>query len=334
MSSILLVITVGVLVLAKQLLIPIAIGLFLSLGLSPLVERFKRWGFHRIVAIISTFLITLGILGAIGVTVGFAVNDFVEKLPEYSIHVNENITATKTGIMNTFQISETDLMSRIKTYTTGSSAGFNLAGNIITTTTNVAATLGLSIVITFLMLLYRTRIKNFFQMVADENRQAEILTIVRKSFHVLPRYITGLGFVIVIMTVLNSLGFWLIGIPSPLFWGIIVSLLNVIPYVGTVIGFGGVVIFALIVVGPPTALLAIIMFLVIQFVDNNFLTPVIAGNQININPLAAILSIIIWGMIWGVIGMVLALPILGLIKIICDTIVPLRPVGYLLGDVE
>jgi predicted PurR-regulated permease PerM len=71
---------------------------------------------------------------------------------------------------------------------------------------------------------------------------------------------------------------------------------------------------------------------VAQFIDNNFLTPIIAGGQISINPLAAIISIIIWGMIWGVIGMVLALPILGLIKIICDAVPKLQPLGYLLGD--
>jgi predicted PurR-regulated permease PerM len=134
------------------------------------------------------------------------------------------------------------------------------------------------------------------------------------------------------MTGLNTLGFWIIGIPSPLFWGIIVSLLNVIPYVGTIIGFGAVTLFALLVVGPATVLFAIIMFLVVQFVDNNFLTPTIAGGQIDINPLAAIISIVVWGMIWGVVGMVLALPILGLIKIICDTIPELKPYGYLLGN--
>ena len=121
---------------------------------------------------------------------------------------------------------------------------------------------------------------------------------------------------------------------SPLFWGLIVSLLNVIPYVGPAIGFGAAALFSLLVAGPTVALLAMIMFLIVQFIDNNLLTPLIAGSQININALAAIVSLVVWGMIWGAVGMVLALPILGLIKIICDEIPELQPIGYLIGGKE
>lgn len=334
MASIIFVITVAALILAKQLLIPITLGLFLSLGLSPLVEKLKKIGIHRVLSIFITFITGIIIAGGIIYTIGIAVSSFVGNLPDYTIAVNQNITAVKYSVMHTLSLTEAELVSKINQYANLSGYGFSFAGNVVRATTNILATIGLSLVITFFMLLYRDRMKKFFEMVADKNRQEEIITIAHKSFQVLPRYILGLLMVIAIMTVLNSFGFWLIGIKSPLFWGIIVSLLNVIPYVGTIIGFGAVTLFALVVSGPLTALFAIIMFLIIQFMDNNFLTPRITGGQIAINSLAAIISIIIWGMIWGVIGMVLALPILGLIKIICDTVPELQPFGYLLGDKE
>ncbi len=334
MTSIILVITIAALILAKQLLIPLTLGLFLSLGLSPLVERLKKWGIHRVLSIFITFFIGIVAIGIISYTIGFAINNFIDNAPRYTTAIQQNITTTKDLLMHNLSLTETELSARIQQYGNFSSIGVSLVGTLFTATTNLIATVGLSLVITFFLLLYRDRIKKFFEMVADKNRQDEIQTIARKSFKILPRYILGLLVVIAIMTLLNSFGFWLIGIQSPLFWGIIVSLLNVIPYVGTIIGFGAVTIFALIVSGPLTALFAIIMFLVIQFIDNNFLTPRITGGQIAINSLAAIISIIIWGMIWGVIGMVLALPILGLIKIICDTFPDLQPIGYLLGDKE
>jgi predicted PurR-regulated permease PerM len=334
MSSIILVITIAALILAKQLLIPLTLGLFLSLGLSPLVQRFRKWGAHKVLAIFTTFIIGLSVLGLIGFTIGFAINDFINEIPVYSVRVNDNLLATKQIIMQNFSLTETELNGHIQKYANIPSLGVTIASKIISTTTAATGTFGITLVITFFMLLYKERIKKFFEMIADKNRQAEIEVIARKSFKILPKYILGLTLVIAIMTVLNTVGFWLIGIPSPLFWGIIVSLLNVIPYVGTIIGFGGVTIFALLVAGPTTALLAVGMFLIIQFIDNNFLTPTITGGQIAINPLAAIISIIIWGMVWGVIGMVIALPILGLIKIICDTIPHLQPIGYLLGDKE
>ena len=334
MSSIIFVITVAALILAKQLLIPLTLGLFLSLGLSPLVQRFRKWGAHKVFAIFATFIIGLSVLGAIGFTVGFAINDFLNEIPVYSVRVNDNLLATKQIIMQNFSLTETELNGHIQKYANIPSLGVTIAGRVISATTAATGTFGITLVITFFMLLYRERIKKFFEMIADKNRQAEIEIIAQKSFKILPKYILGLTLVIAIMTVLNTAGFWLIGIPSPLFWGIIVSLLNVIPYVGTIIGFGGVTIFALLVAGPTTALLAVGMFLIIQFIDNNFLTPTITGGQIAINPLVAIISIIIWGMVWGIIGMVIALPILGLIKIICDTIPHLQPIGYLLGDKE
>lgn len=334
MASIILVISVLVLIYAKQLLIPLTLGLFLSLGLSPLVDKLRSWGLHKILAIMLTFIAGIGIVAAISYTIGFAVNNFIENVPTYSTAVDGNIVAAKQLVMKTFSINETELAEYVSSYGNFSDWGVTLAGNVVRVTGNILATIGLTFVITFFMLLYRDRIKKFFKMVADKNRQDEIHTITKKSFSVLPRYIAGLALVIAIMTGLNTLGFWLIGVRSPLFWGIIVSLLNVIPYVGTVIGFGAVTLFALLVSGPTTALLAIVMFLVIQFVDNNFLTPRITGGQIAINSLAAIISIIIGGMIWGVIGMIIALPTLGLIKIICDTIPHLQPIGYLLGDKE
>lgn len=334
MASIILVITIAALILGKQLLIPLTLGLFLSLGMSPIVQRLRKWGIHRVLSIFITFLFGIMVVTGIVYTIGFAVNNFVGNIPNYATAVNQNIATTKSSLMTTLSLTETELATNINQYTNIPSWGFSVASKIVTTTTNIIATIGLSLVMTFFLLLYRDRIKKFFEMIADKNRQKEIQTIVQKSFRILPRYILGLLLVIAIMTILNTTGFWLIGVQSPLFWGLIVSILNVIPYVGTIIGFGAVVIFSLIVSGPLTALFAIIMFLVIQFIDNNFLTPRITGGQIAINSLAAILSIIVWGMIWGVIGMVIALPILGLIKIICDTIPGLQPIGYLLGDQE
>lgn len=331
---IILVITVAILIFAKQLLIPLTCGLFLSLGLSPVVERFKKWGVPRVLGILATFIVGIAIIGGIGYTIGFAVNDFADNIPTYRQNVDTNILATKNLFSDKFAWGAIKTDALLQDTLDISSWGGAVAKNALRATGNAFATIGLTIVLSFFMLLYRERIKKFFTLVADKNHQEEIGVVAHKSFKVLPNYILGLMLVIVIMTGLNTFGFWLIGIPSPLFWGIMVSLLNIIPYVGTLIGFGGVTLFALLVSGPTTALFAVIMFLIIQFVDNNFLTPKITGGQISINPLAAIISIIIWGMIWGVVGMILALPILGLIKIICDTIPQLQPFGYLLGDRE
>jgi predicted PurR-regulated permease PerM len=248
--------------------------------------------------------------------------------------VGANIAKTKDVIVDIIPFDKELVAKKLSESTNLSSVGINTIKNILSTTTNIGATLGLTLVITFLMLLYRNRIKRFATMITRSENHGHITSIVHRSFSVMPRYMAGILTVVIIMTILNTIGFMIIGTPSPLFWGLMVSLLNVIPYVGPAIGFGAAALFSLLVAGPTVAVLAMIMFLVIQFIDNNLLTPMIAGSQININALAAIISLVVWGMIWGMVGMVLALPILGLIKIICDEIPELHAIGYLIGDKE
>jgi predicted PurR-regulated permease PerM len=333
MVSIIFIIGIVALIYAKQIVIPLTLSIFLALGLSPLVEWFRRKKIPKIISVILAFILGLIAVGAIGYIVGFAISDFAGKAPTYFTDINQNVSSTKLLLMEKFSLTDADVANYSENFNL-SSIGATIAKTVVSATTTLLGMIGLTFVMTFLLLLYRDRVKKFTTMIANTHHQEAIHTIVHKSFHILPRYIGGMLLVITIMTGLNTLGFWIIGIPSPLFWGIIVSLLNVIPYVGTVIGFGAVTLFALLVAGPATALFAVIMFIVVQFLDNNFLTPTIAGGQIDINPLAAIISIVVWGMIWGIVGMVLALPILGLIKIICDTIPELKPYGYLLGNRE
>ena len=334
MIAVLIVITILGLIVGKQILIPLVLGLFLSLSLSPVVEKLQQWKIPKTFAVIISFLGTFIVLGIIGTTIGFAINDFANKIPDYSQSISENITKTKDVIIGIIPFDKELVAQKISESTNLSSLGISTISSVLSTTTNIGATLGLTFVITFLMLLYRNRIKKFTNMITKTENQNHFTAIVRKSFSVMPRYLVGILTVVIIMTILNTFGFMIIGTPSPLFWGLIVSLLNIIPYVGPAIGFGAAALFSLLVAGPTVALLAMVMFLIVQFIDNNLLTPLIAGSQININALAAIVFLVIWGMIWGAVGMILALPILGLIKIICDEIPELQPIGYLIGGKE
>ena len=180
-------------------------------------------------------------------------------------------------------------------------------------------------------MVYRDRIKSATIALLPNTDQNRATALVHAWSTVLPKYLGGLGITIGLLAVLNSIGFAIIGIPQFVFWGVLTAVLNIIPYLGTTVGFGGVVIFTLLVMGPLHALYAIIMFLIVQFIDNNITTPMITGSQIQINPLAAIIGIIIGGNVWGIVGMIIALPVLGMIKITCDHIPALRPLGILIG---
>ncbi len=171
----------------------------------------------------------------------------------------------------------------------------------------------------------------FVSMQVGSDHEETAQDIIDQAAEVVPRYLTGLFIVFFILIGLNTLGFYLIGIKYALLLGLIAAIFNLIPYLGTVIGYGIVFLFVLATQTPALALAVVIQFFIVQFIENNILTPNITGSYVEINPLVTILSLIAGGMIWGLPGMFMIIPYLAMFKIVCENIPELKPVGFLLG---
>jgi predicted PurR-regulated permease PerM len=138
---------------------------------------------------------------------------------------------------------------------------------------------------------------------------------------------------ITIIAVLYSIGLSIVGIKNAILLAGIAAILTLIPYVGTVLGGLFPVMMALVTEDSMRpALLAILVMFSIQTIDNYFIEPNIVGGEVNLSALASILSIVAGGLIWGVAGMILFLPMMGITKIICDHVESLKPIGYVVGD--
>jgi predicted PurR-regulated permease PerM len=125
------------------------------------------------------------------------------------------------------------------------------------------------------------------------------------------------------------------GVPYAFFFGAFASVLTIIPYIGILIGALLPALFTLIQTGSVVnAVIVVGIFSFVQFLEGNFITPNITGSRVSINPFAAILALITGGEIWGASGMILAIPIIAMLKVVFDAYEPLRPVGFLLGDVH
>lgn len=201
--------------------------------------------------------------------------------------------------------------------------------------TSVATTFGRILIMPlfiFLFLYYRDRLGHFLLMVTHNESEQNVRLIVNQISKVTVKYVSGLFIVVAILSVLNILGLLIIGIENAVLIGIIAGLFNVIPYFGTFIG-GAVPVLYVLLVGddPSLALYVILLTFIIQFIENNLLTPNITGGQVEINPLVTIISILCGATLWGIPGMVLAVPVLGMLKIVCDNIDSLKPYGYLMG---
>ncbi len=143
----------------------------------------------------------------------------------------------------------------------------------------------------------------------------------------------GQGLVIIILGLLIGSGLWLIGVPYPFFWGFLAGFLEIIPYVGTSIGGILPVFYMLMIADNFWQPLAVVgLYIIVQQIEGNFISPNVMGTSIKINPLFIILGLFVGGIMWGISGMILALPILAISKEFFRSFDTLVPLSYLMED--
>lgn len=191
----------------------------------------------------------------------------------------------------------------------------------------------LVILITYFLLLYRTAIKNFLLAQSPEDKRNKLEHLCTQVQKLTNRYMMGQGLVILILGFLIGMGLWAIGVPYPFFWGYLAGFLEIIPYVGTSVG--GLLPFTYMFLLPgtswePWAVLA--LYITVQQIEGNLISPNVMGPSIKINPLFIIMGLFFGGISWGVSGMILALPVLAVSKEVFRNFNTLAPFSYLMED--
>lgn len=315
------------LIITKQLFVPLFLSILFAYMLYPAAQKMENRGIPRIVTnfilIAGSFALLIGIIYGISLLVV----SFTGNLPAIQEQIDQNITRFRWALGRTFGVTAEQLDSIV--------ASIKGSGQYVSKffigSANTILTIGLIPVYTFLLLFYRDKFRKFVSMLVRPHQEDEAQSIIEQAAKVVPSYMKGLFIVCFLLIGINSLGFYLIGIEYALLIGFIAALFNLIPYLGTVIGYGIAFLFVLATQSPSLALGVVIQFFIVQFVENNILTPNITGSYVKINPLVTILSLIAGGMVWGLPGMFMVIPYLAILKIICENIEDLQPIGYLLG---
>ena len=138
-----------------------------------------------------------------------------------------------------------------------------------------------------------------------------------------------------LLAILYSVGLGISGVNNFILVSVIAAVLTLIPYVGNILGFTMAVAFGFLTSGDTTVLIGIALtFTVTQFVESYVLQPYVIGERVDVHPFFVIVSVIIGNMIWGIIGMILAIPIMGIIVVILLNIKKLKPLGILLSKTK
>jgi predicted PurR-regulated permease PerM len=331
-----LILTVLILYFGRAFLIPIVFAAMLAMLMAPVCRKLDALGLNRALSSFACILILVLVIAGVGAIVSAQFAAFAEDIELIEKKGKELVSQTQQYIQNQFGVSEQKQDSVIKEQTKGAGKS---AGSYITRflggLTSTVASMVLTLVFTFLFIYSKERYENFFLKLYRDKDQTEVKRIVGKISHVSQQYLIGRVMSITIIAILYSIGLTIVGIKNAVLLGCIAALLTVIPYVGTTLGGLFPVMMALVTEDSmQPALFAILVMFVIQTVDNYFIEPNVVGGEVNLSALTSILSILAGGMIWGVAGMILFLPMAGIAKIICDHVTSLQPLGYLIGDPE
>ncbi|RZK21453.1 MAG: AI-2E family transporter [Pedobacter sp.] len=325
---------VTVFVIGRDIIMPILMAFFISIMLLPIYRFLKRKkvpeSFSIILPILLVAVFVALIVWFFSNQIGVLVKDFPQIKANVTQHINSlsdwisRITRYDSAEQKAFiQDKSDDLMNM----------GTSMAGGAAVTLSGIFVFIGLLPIYIYLMLFYKDILLRFIFMWFKPDHHPKVKEAIYETESIIKSYLIGLLIQVTYMTVLLGGILMLVGIEHALLIGVIFAILNLIPYVGALIGN---VIGVLLTLASSQELWPVITVLGViagvQFLDNNILMPRIVGSKVKINALFSILGVFIGGSIAGVSGMFLALPIVAVLKIIFDRTEIFKQWGVLLGD--
>ena len=207
------------------------------------------------------------------------------------------------------------------------------AGSFITKFLSFLGTFLLIFVYIFFFLLYRNRFRVFILKLVPDEKRDSAKDIITKSTSIAQNYLFGRLILIMFLTLIYAAGLSISGVKHAIIISLLAALLSLVPYIGNIVGFFLAITMAFISgSGLMGALGVTITFAIAQFVESYILEPYIVGDKVNLNPIFTIIVVVLGGAVWGVIGMLIAIPALGIIKIVFNHIPALQPYAYLFGQ--
>ena len=317
-----------------SILIPLGFAVMLAMLLLPVVKWLVGKGIPDIVASILAILIAIIFVAGILYFLSAQVAVFMEDLPAIKEKLQQHWTSFQTWMDETLNISKKQqdeavqgAKENVQSSGTGSMGMFvaGLAGGLMTVI--------LLPIYTFLILFYRKLIHKFLVQVFPSAERKKVEDVLEESNTIVRAYMIGLLVEMLIVTVLNTIGFLIIGIQYAIFLAVLAAVLNLIPYIGMLIAS---VICIAVTLTTSDSSSAIIwtgaILIIVQFIDNNFIMPYIVGSKVRINALVSIVGVLIGGLLAGISGMFLSIPVMAIMKVIFDRVDNLKPWGLLLGD--
>jgi predicted PurR-regulated permease PerM len=321
--------------LGSSFLIPFVFGIFFTTLITPLCNYFEvKLKFSRTLASLASTLVLFIVAGSILFLFIYQISQFISDFSAAKEQIQSIIKDIRTGIASMTDISEKEqqkiweersqqAMEKIEPYITGFfSSIFSTFGKFL-----------LMLAYVFLLLLYREKFTKFAMMYSKNENKKEVRDILNQTGGIAYQYLLGRIKVMGLLAIMYIITFFLFDLPYAVLLTLFGALVTVIPYLGPLISGILPVLFAVIFFDDMKKIVFFaIVVLIIQLIESYLLEPMIMGKQIELNPLVVIIMIIIGGIVWGLAGMILFVPMFAMFKIISAHKSALRPISFLVSD--
>ena len=318
----------------RPFLVPLAFAALLAMLLLPLSEKLESWGVNKAISKVLSILVIVLFFAGIIALLAWQVSDMSQNALEIEKSINAKVQQVREYITNTLGIPQQKQQEILQKQqqSSGSKLSATISGAFASVGTLLTNFL-LILVYIFLFMYFRAHLKKFVLKLVPPQETANANRIMQNSRKVAQKYITGMMLMIVGLWIMYSIGFAIAGVKNFFFFAILCGLLEIVPFVGNLIGNVLTVVVTLAQGGSMNVVLGILItYALVQFIQSYILEPVVVGSEVSIHPVFTIIGIILGEFLWGIPGMILAIPIMGIIKIVCDHIEPLKPFGFLIGE--
>lgn len=317
-----------VLKISQAVILPLVVSVLLSFIFTPLVKFLLKKGIPRIFAIALVLLLLLGFFLLLGLFLVTSIQSFVQEYPVYLAKLKEIAQDFTHRYLAVFNLPEDPLatldISRF------------LTDSLISGSKALLGLLGILMVITIILIFLFLETSNLSSKLAKafpSHTSKRIRVMLEHATRQVSRYLSVKFYLSLLTGILVWFLLTVLGLDFPVVWGALAFFLNFVPNIGHIIVVVLVGLQTLVQTYPSLGLfLFVIGALTVCFaVIGSLLEPKLAGDRLNVSPVVILASLLFWGWIWGVVGALISVPIAVSIKIVCENIPALKPVGILMG---